>query len=148
MTYHLRHSNRLRPLTTLDWLHDGLTRARDQAPRPRRDWRPPFTLHESEQAFEVQFSLPGADPSQLEVQIEGAVLRVSGARPGTPDDAHRRLTHERSTGTFARTLEFSAPVDAEHVEARYTDGILRVTLPKAAEARTHHIEIRYDENEE
>jgi HSP20 family protein len=147
MTY-LRQINRLRPMTTLGWLQTEMDRMREAAPKRRSDWSPPFTLHESDLAFDVRFALPGADPEQLDVGVEGDVLRVSGTRPGMPDDAQRRFTHERTTGKFTRALEFPVPVDAEHVQARYLNGVLHVTLPKAAGARSRRIEIRYEEDEE
>ena len=92
-------------------------------------------------------ALPGADPESLDVAVEGNVLRVSGERAGVPDEATRRFSRERSTGAFSRAFEFPAPVDAEHVQARYQHGVLHVTLPKAAEARPRQIAIRF-ENEE
>jgi len=147
MTY-LKQRNRLHPFATLGWLQNEMGRMLETAPRPDRGWRPAFTLHESEIAFDVRFALPGADPATLDVNVEGNVLRISGERAGIPDDARRRLTHERSTGAFTRALEVPAPVDAEHVGARYVDGVLHVTLPKAAEARSRRIEIRYDDDEE
>ncbi len=149
MTY-LRQLNRVHPFETLGRLHDDMRRrALGQmhaatAPRAKRAWQPPFTLHESELAFEVRFLLPGVDPERLEVSVEGDVLRVSGERPGIPDDARRRFTNERCTGAFARAIEFPTPVDSEHIAARYRDGILHVTLPRAAEARPRRIDVRYD----
>jgi HSP20 family protein len=147
MTY-LRQINRLRPMTTLGWLQTEMDRMFEAAPKRDSDWRPSFTLHESDVAFDVNFSLPGADPEQLDVSVEGRVLRVSGVRTGIPADARRRFTHERSTGKFSRSLTFATPVDAEHIQARYLNGVLNVTLPKAAEARSRRIEIRYDKDEE
>ena len=73
---------------------------------------------------------------------------MSGTRPGVSDVARRRLVRERSTGKFSRALELPAPVDGEHVQARYANGVLQVTLPKAAEARSRRIEIRHDQDEE
>ena len=144
---HLRATNRLHPFTTLGWLQDEINRASQTAGRAAAAWSPPFTLHETDTAFEVRFEVPGADVAQLDVAVEGSVLRVSGERAGFPDAARRRLTRERSTGKFSRTLDLSAPVDSEHVRAQYRKGILHVSLPKAAGARAHNIAIRLDDEE-
>jgi len=52
---------------------------------------------------------------------------------------HRK---ERAEGSFNRTVTLPAEVDAERVEARYADGILTLTLPKAEEAKPRQITVR------
>ena len=163
MTY-LRHVNRLRPTRAmppaLGWLQQEMDRlleshagrgshsgTGDGTGRRTAAWRPPLVAHETELAFEVRLVVPGADPDSLSVSVEGRALTVAGERAGVPDDAVRRLARERSAGSFSRTLELPAPVDAEHVEARYRDGVLLVTLPKAAEARARKIDITFEEQE-
>ena len=143
----LRQRNRLHPFSTLGWLHDEMGRAFERTPRPTRQWSPAFTLHETDLAFEARFAIPGADADTLNVSVEGEVLRVSGERRGVPEAADRAVTRERSTGKFSRALEFPAPVDPEHVQAAFQNGILHVTLPKAASARPHTIAIKFNDEE-
>ena len=52
---------------------------------------------------------------------------------------HRK---ERAEGSFNRTVTLPGEVDAERVDARYTDGILTLTLPKAEEAKPRQIAVR------
>ena len=102
---------------------------------------PPLALSETETAYEVRLPLPGADPERLDVHVEGNVLRVTGERDGVPDDAARRYVVERLAGRFERQLRLPARVDAEGVVAEYEHGVLRLVLPKAAEARPRRIEV-------
>jgi HSP20 family protein len=151
MTY-LRQRNRLHPRGTtfpaLGWLQHEMNRLFEATPRGSAAPGPAVTVHETDLAYEARFLVPGADSESLAVAVEGDVLRVSGERAGIPEGAHRTGARERSAGSFARSLEFPAPVDAEHVAARYRDGILHVTLPKAEAARARTIDITFADDQE
>ncbi len=132
------------PFAALDRLRDETLRLFGGGNGAGDAWAPPLTLSETEAGYEVLAPLPGCDPAKLEVSVEGDVLRIAGERAGVPEDAVRRFATERFAGRFLRTLELPRAVDAAAVEAQYRHGVLRVTLPKAAEARPRRIEIRHD----
>mgnify|MGYP003574407146 FL=1 len=130
------------PLASLGWLRGEMNQLFERSAMGSRDTAtPPITLHETERAYEVRLPLPGADPGGLEIQVEQNVLRISGERTGVPSDATRRYAGERMTGAFRRSAELPAAVDAEAVEAHFRDGVLSVTLPKAAEALPRRIPV-------
>ena len=130
------------PFAHLGQLRREMNHLFEHAATGARDaWTPPLTLHETEGAYEVRVPLPGADPEKLEIQVEQSVLRISGERAGVPAEATRRYAGERLTGPFSRAVELPAAVDAAAVEAHFRDGVLSVTLPKAAEALPRRIAV-------
>jgi len=103
---------------------------------------PRFNLREDENSFYLSALLPGVDPKQLEMNVVGNSLTLSGERPEQVIDAratwHRR---ERGAGKFLRTIELPTEVDAGRVAAEYHDGVLEVSLPKAEAAKPKQIAI-------
>ena len=102
---------------------------------------PRVNLREESDTLYVEALLPGIDASALEMTVLGNTLTLSGERGNGIEDVswHRR---ERRTGRFLRTIDLPAGIDAERVTADYRDGVLRVTLPKAANAKPKRIEIK------
>ncbi len=80
----------------------------------------------------VTAELAGMDPADIALQIEGRKLFLAGRRgPAQPaPDGYQQIEIER--GAFRRLIELGADVDADHISARYEDGMLRVELPLAS----------------
>jgi len=79
----------------------------------------------------VSAELAGVSPQDVEIEVVGRKLILSGRRelPGSEADVYQQIEIER--GPFRRVVELSADVRAEQARARYEDGILRVELPLA-----------------
>ncbi len=97
-------------------------------------WKPDSDIYRDGRTLVVEVELPGIDPSaNLEVQVEGNVLQITGARSQSPDvnEADRYVT-ERRFGRFARHVMLPGPVDPAAVTAGYANGLLtvRVALPE------------------
>jgi HSP20 family protein len=94
-------------------------------------WVPACDVYETPEAFVVQMDLPGVDPADVEVHVDGDNLVVRGERRRVekqkPESFYRV---ERSHGPFARTFRLTAEVDPDRVGAQYKDGLLRIDLPK------------------
>jgi HSP20 family protein len=101
---------------------------------------PGVELHETDEAFELEVDLPGVDRKDITIDITGRRVRVHGTK--TMKEREGILRHStRSVGAFTYEGFLPAPVKEEEVQARLTDGVLSVTMPKATEAKTTHIEI-------
>jgi HSP20 family protein len=108
-------------------------------------WIPPVDIHEYTDRFELYVDLPGVDPSQVELTLDGGILTLSGQRleqvVGKPgDDAQARRT-ERGTGHFHRRFVLPDTADGEKVNATGKNGVLTVTIPKQAKAMPRRIQI-------
>ena len=86
--------------------------------------------------------LPGVQKSDIDVNVKGNRVRISGKRVISYDESvsvHRR---ERSSGNFDRTLTVPIQVDSEKVQAEYHDGVLAVFLPRAEADKPRSVTIK------
>jgi HSP20 family protein len=104
---------------------------------------PAMNVWADEQAVFVEVDLPGTNVDKLDVSVtEGNKLTIQGERPvlETPNAVWHR--QERGAGNFTRTLTLPTMVDANKVEAKYENGVLRLTLPRSEAAKPRKIEIK------
>ena len=90
--------------------------------------------------FVVEFDLPGVDPQSVDLDVERNVLTVKAERERISDDFETIAT-ERPRGVFSRQLFLGDTLDVERIEAAYADGVLRLTIPVAEQAKPRKIEI-------
>ena len=122
---------------------EGFGRAR-MFPR-RHGFRPAFDLYDTGTAFVVKAVVPGAKPTDIDLTIDKNVLTFQG-RYGyvlSEDEVQHVTWYQREIVPyqFAETITLPVPVETEEVTATFADGILTLTLPKVAEARSKRIPI-------
>ena len=87
----------------------------------------------------------GLKSENLNIQVLEDVVRIAGeykrSSPVDKTDEEKYLLNELPNGSFSRTLRLPAAIDAEHVEAKITDGVLTLSLPKAKSARPKKIKV-------
>jgi len=110
-------------------------------PKARRV--PAIDIRDAENQTVIAVELPGVAKEEVKISIDKGLLTISGERkdPGLPEGS-RALRNEISYGTFVRTLELPYPVKVEAISAELSNGILRLVLPKAEEARPRAISIK------
>jgi HSP20 family protein len=93
--------------------------------------------------FIVEFDLPGVDEDSLNLDVERNVLTVHAKRPDL--DADREMVSaERPRGVFSRQLFLGETLDTDAIEANYSGGVLRLTIPVAERAKPRRIQITSD----
>ncbi len=101
---------------------------------------PSADVSETEKAIDVRLDLPGVEPEQIEVQVNGNLLTISGERKEEKEEKGRTFHRiERSEGSFSRTITLPCEVQENKVVASFKNGVLNVSLPKALEAKPHKI---------
>lgn len=104
---------------------------------------PLLNVSEDKDNLYLRAELPGIDPKDIEISVEGDTLTLRGERKspevGENVSYHRR---EREFGRFRRSLTLPTRIDADKVEAVFKNGILQITLPKAEEARPKQITVK------
>ncbi len=108
-------------------------------------WTPPIDVYETDDRYVIAAELPGLARDQIELALEDSRLTIRGQRiDRTASSGNVIHFHqvERGHGAFARTFEFGSKIDTEAVSADLTNGVLTVTLPKAAPPPARKIEVR------
>ena len=95
-------------------------------------------IREEDDTYILSALVPGLKAEDLNIQVLDDVLRIEG---DYKMDEAGYLLNELPSGSFTRTLRLPAVIDAEHVEARITDGVLNLHLPKAESAKPKKIKI-------
>jgi HSP20 family protein len=91
--------------------------------------------------FVVVIDLPGITPDSIDVSVDQGALTVRAERPEVGDQDRDWVIAERSHGVFNRQLFLGDQLDTDHISADYTDGVLRLTIPVAEQARPRKIAI-------
>ena len=103
---------------------------------------PAVDVYEDEHNVALKIEVPGIDEKDIDVRIENNTLTVHGDRKiekEEKEENYRRV--ERQYGSFTRTFNLPPTVDAEKVQADYDKGVLKITLPKKAEAKPKQIKV-------
>jgi HSP20 family protein len=105
---------------------------------------PKINLLDDAENVYVEALVPGVDPDEIEMNLLGNTLTLSGERQLTDPSGEKRTWHrrERGSGKFLRTIELPVEIIADKIEAECRNGLLRVTLPKAAEAKPKKISVK------
>jgi HSP20 family protein len=105
-------------------------------------WAPVVDIYEQDGNIVMKAELPGVDPKAVDVRLENNTLTLRGERKLDHEvkrDNYHRV--ERSYGAFSRSFTLPTVVDQGNIKADYKDGVLKLVLPKRAEAKPRQIEI-------
>ena len=100
---------------------------------------PAVDVYEDEHKVTLKIEVPGIDEKDIDVRVENNTLTVQGERKIEKEENYRRV--ERQYGSFTRTFTLPTTVDSEKVSANYDKGVLKITLPKKAEAKPKQIKV-------
>ena len=140
---------RFEPFREYTTLQDRLNRLFQQSFGDGRDealstsaFAPAVDVYEDEHNVTLKIEVPGIDEKDIDVRIENNTLTVHGERKFEKDEKeenYRRV--ERQYGSFTRTFNLPQTVDSESVSATYDKGVLKISLPKKAEAKPKQIKV-------
>jgi HSP20 family protein len=107
------------------------------------DWTPALDVTEGKDAVIVKAELPGVESKDVSVSLEGDMLTIKGEKEQKKEEKDERLHRvERSWGAFMRSVRLPTPVDGGKVTATFKNGVITITLPKAAGAKGTTIPIK------
>lgn len=106
-------------------------------------WSPRVDVKETKDAYEVLADLPGLDKKDINISLHDNVLTLKGERKyeEKKEDENRNY-YERAYGSFCRSFRLPDKVQDKDIKAEYKDGVLRVTLHKAEDAKPRLIDIK------
>lgn len=136
------------PWSIFDQMQRELSRAplgnyaRADADSTVSDWVPAVDVVEYKDRFVVRADLPGVDPANIEVSMDGGVLSLAGERHAEDrSDVDGVQRYERFSGRFFRRFTLPETADAEGIKARSSNGILEISIPKQAEVQARRIAV-------
>lgn len=133
------------PFRELEELQDRMTRLLESFGDLRSDaltgWAPAVDVEETDEAFVVEAELPGVKRDDVTVEMRNNELMIHGeVHEREREGVLRRRT--RRTGQFDYRVTLPGEIDADHVEANLQEGVLRVEVRKAEQAKPRRIEIK------
>jgi HSP20 family protein len=107
---------------------------------------PRVDIVEEKDTYKITADMPGLDKKDIAVEIKNGVLAISGEKKEekTEKDKDRYYHFERRFGSFRREFALPDHVDADHVEAKYANGVLELSLRKTEAAKPKSIEVKVE----
>lgn len=107
------------------------------------EWAPSIDVKEEDKRFVIHADVPGVKAKDIDVSMENGLLTIRGKRESeVKEEKSNYLRVERSSGSFLRQLSLPDAVDQNKIEAKCTDGVLEITLPKSAQSLGHKIVVK------
>ncbi len=138
------------PFADIAQLRDQMNRMFDQSissygrePVSARTWAPPVDITETEDAITLHVEVPGINPEDINIQVEGGTITIKGERKFEKEEKGTQFVRtERTYGLFQRSFTLGLPIKQQEVEATYNDGVLTVMLPKAEEVKPKQVQVK------
>ena len=106
---------------------------------------PAIEMTETAKAYKLTVEVPGMDASDIDVNVEGGKLVISGEKKEEREEKEESYSYsERSYGAFERRIELPSGADAESIKAKVRKGVLNITLPKTQKAANNKRRIEID----
>lgn len=92
---------------------------------------PAVNIRETNTEFDIEFAAPGYEKKDFNIKVEGNVLTISAEKKNEASDENKRYTRKEFAYTsFSRAFNLPESANSDKVDARYTDGILKLVIPK------------------
>ena len=104
--------------------------------------RPRYDVQTQESDYVIRVLVPGVPKDGVEVSLNGRNLEVLGHRKAIRQEGWKPVFEELNWDDYRLRLELNVDVDQNRISAQVEDGVLRLTLPKAEEAKPRRIEIQ------
>ncbi len=108
-------------------------------------WSPSLDLTENNGSLVVKVELPGIDPKDISIDLSGDILTVRGEKKQEKEEKEKTYhLLERGYGSFVRRVRLPVKIKEDGIKASYKDGILKIAMPKAKEAKKKEIKINLE----
>ncbi len=104
---------------------------------------PRINLEENDNEWILSAELPGVKKDDVKVNFQDNILTISGEKKFDKEDKKKNFHRiERSYGRFSRSIQIPSSIVLDKIDAKYEDGILNITLPKAEDAKPKQIAVK------
>ena len=102
----------------------------------------PMDVYTEDDRYFVEVALPGLYPDEINVQMTGDTLSISGEVKLEAPEGRNYLVRQRQGGTFQTSVTLPDAGDASQIQATYHNGLLRLEIPKSEAARAKRIPLK------
>jgi len=103
----------------------------------------PVDLWETKDGYHLRADLPGMTPDDILINVTGDTVTLSGEAKTDPDvSSDGWLRHERRAGKFQRAFALPVPIESNAVTAKFSNGVLELTLPKSESVKPKTVKIQ------
>lgn len=103
---------------------------------------PRVDIRETDDAVNLIADMPGVDEKNVSINVERNTLTIRGEFNALPPEGYSLTYGEYRVGNYEREFTLSDDVDRDSVEAKVSNGVLRMRLPKAQQAQPRRIEVK------
>ena len=106
-------------------------------------WTPQVDVYETKESIVLQADLPGMKENEVDISVEGNTLTIKGERKKEQEVQEKDYYRvERSYGSFTRSFTLPPTVDSGKIDAAFSQGVLKITLPKREESKPKQIKVK------
>lgn len=106
-------------------------------------WTPRIDVEEDDKQFVVKADLPGVDPKDVDISVQDNALVLRGHKKEEKEEKKKNYHRvERFEGQFYREIGLPRSIDADKIQAKCTNGVVTVSIPKKAEAQPKKVAIQ------
>ena len=124
---------------------DFVSRAVNLESERDNSWSPRVDIIDGEKNIEIRAELPGINKSEIGITFKDDILTIKGERKSENSEGKESDNYfyrESRYGSFERSFKMNVPVEDEKIKAKYKNGIMTVSIPKAAVPEPKKIEIK------
>ncbi len=101
----------------------------------------PLDIYATKDAIVLRASVPGVKPDEVEITIEGTTVSIRGeTKP--PQEEGNFVLQEHRYGSFSRSIDLGIPIQPDKADAKFENGVLTLTIPKAEEIKPRVIKVK------
>jgi HSP20 family protein len=109
------------------------------------EWTPLVDITEDDKEYLIKAELPDVKKEDVKVTVENGVVTVTGERKFEKEEKGKKYHRiERAYGSFMRSFTLPEGAAGDKISAEFKDGVLKVHLPKSAEAKPKPIDVKVD----
>ena len=117
-------------------------KTQEKLPLERETFNPDTDIIETPKSFVLLMDIPGVEEKDLDITLEKNHLQVRGKVNNHPSFSFKNFTHaEYEVGNFERIFNVSSEIEREEIEAKFSNGVLHLTLPKSKAQQPRKINI-------
>jgi len=122
-------------------VESDVTAQRRQTPETERVYLPDVDIWEDADGIRLVADMPGVNPKAVQVTLENDVLTIEGAATVEVPQGYELVGQEYGVGRYRRDFVLADSLNTDGIQARMSQGILEVTIPKREEVKPRTIKI-------